>query len=247
MKEFQPKTLKERLMKEKAYDEGYNDGGRVGYEKGFVEGAEKAKDIYKLGEDVRSDLCKAYEIGYSTALEQVEENSARLTERLEKVASEAFDAGYDYAVVQYEQYEQYEQEDSGFSQCFYTESEQELDTVISSLFKDKIAEEKGCAVGEDLDEHKYPHYFKDVRLLDYIDVYMINKLFPSNDDSGAIDHARKKLLVTGNRGGGKSSLEDVIEARDTLNRYLEIEGSNTKPNDECDTGYGTSHWGYHGE
>ena len=204
MKEFQPKTLRECLMKEQAYDEGYQ-----------------------------------------AALVQ-----------LEKVASEAFDAGYDYAVEQFEQYEQseqYEKEDNSFSQCFYTESEQELDTVISSLFKDRVAEEKGEEFSygnddvEDLDEHKYHHYFKDVRLLDYIDVYMINKLFPSNDDSGAIDHARKKLLVTGNRGGGKSSLEDIIEARDTLNRYLEIEGSNTKPDDECDTDYGTSHWGYHGE
>lgn len=81
-----------------------------------------------------------------------------------------------------------------------------------------------CQEAEQKPKRKHSHYFKDVRHLDYIDVYLINKLFPVDDDSDCILHARKKLLVCGGRGGGKSMIKDVTEARDTLNRYLQIEG-----------------------
>ncbi|UGL60992.1 hypothetical protein [Pseudomonas phage vB_PaeS_TUMS_P81] len=57
----------------------------------------------------------------------------------------------------------------------------------------------------------------------FVDVYRINMLFPLGelDPSGALDHARKKLMAPGQRSGGKSLLQDVKEARDTLNRWLE--------------------------
>ncbi|CAZ66202.1 hypothetical protein [Pseudomonas phage LUZ7] len=56
----------------------------------------------------------------------------------------------------------------------------------------------------------------------WLDVYRLNTLFPITcDNSGAIDHARKKLLNLGNRSGGKSVRQDVKEARDSLNRWLE--------------------------
>lgn len=79
------------------------------------------------------------------------------------------------------------------------------------------------AVKED-SERKHSHYFKDVRHLDFVDIYQVCKLFPVDDDSGAIVHARKKLLVAGGRGAGKDMIKDITEARDTLNRYLQIEG-----------------------
>lgn len=69
---------------------------------------------------------------------------------------------------------------------------------------------------------KYPKYFRDVKELDSVDTYEINRLFPVKDDSGAIYHARKKLLIPGSRTGGKSMYEDIREARDTLNRWLEM-------------------------
>ncbi|WQZ52359.1 hypothetical protein FCMLKIFP_00009 [Pseudomonas phage Ka3] len=56
----------------------------------------------------------------------------------------------------------------------------------------------------------------------WLDVYRLNTLFPITcDNSGAIDHARKKLLNLGQRSGGKSVHQDVKEARDSLNRWLE--------------------------
>lgn len=54
-----------------------------------------------------------------------------------------------------------------------------------------------------------------------IDTYRIGALFPVEDPSGRIIHARKKLLVPGVRTGGKSMFKDIKEARDTLTQWLE--------------------------
>jgi hypothetical protein len=70
---------------------------------------------------------------------------------------------------------------------------------------------------------KYKAYHKDVRRLDAIDVYETHRLFAIDDPSGCIQHASKKLLLSGVRTGGKTKLQDIEEARDTLNRWLEME------------------------
>ena len=69
---------------------------------------------------------------------------------------------------------------------------------------------------------KYPEYYKDVSELTELDVYMVHYLFNVQDPSGAIQHASKKLLLSGVRTGGKSQFDDIREARDTLNRWLEM-------------------------
>lgn len=69
---------------------------------------------------------------------------------------------------------------------------------------------------------KYPKYYKDVSKLEALDVYQVHQLFGIDDPSGAIQHASKKLLLSGNRTGGKSKFTDIREARDTLNRWLEM-------------------------
>ena len=69
---------------------------------------------------------------------------------------------------------------------------------------------------------KYPHYYKDVRDYDFMDVYAVHKVFDVQDPSGAIQHASKKLLLSGVRTGGKSARKDIMEARDTLNRWLDL-------------------------
>lgn len=68
----------------------------------------------------------------------------------------------------------------------------------------------------------YPKYYKDVSQLNEVDVYQVHKLFNIQDPSGAIQHASKKLLLSGVRTGGKSQFDDIREARDTLNRWLEM-------------------------
>lgn len=66
----------------------------------------------------------------------------------------------------------------------------------------------------------HPHYHKDVRHLDYIDVYRVCDLFEVTD--AAIAHAVKKLLVAGGRGAGKDKEQDVKEAIDSLIRRQQM-------------------------
>lgn len=69
----------------------------------------------------------------------------------------------------------------------------------------------------------YPKYHKAIpEGITSIDTYLLNKLFPVDDPTGCVLHARKKLLIPGTRTGGKSFYDDIKEARDTLNRWLEI-------------------------
>ncbi|AHX01161.1 hypothetical protein M316_0096 [Nitrincola phage 1M3-16] len=70
----------------------------------------------------------------------------------------------------------------------------------------------------------YPEYYKDVSHLSEIDVYAVHDLFPINDPSGCIQHASKKLLLSGVRTGGKPAWKDIKEARDTLTRKLQLMG-----------------------
>lgn len=64
------------------------------------------------------------------------------------------------------------------------------------------------------------HYYKDVTKYKQLDVYRVLKLFNVTDQN--IGHAVKKLLVPGSRSGGKSFEQDIIDARDSLNRLLDM-------------------------
>ena len=68
-------------------------------------------------------------------------------------------------------------------------------------------------------DNKYPHYFKDVAHLETVDVYRVLSLFKVTEP--CIQHAIKKLLCAGDRGD-KSDIKDITEARDSLNRHLEM-------------------------
>ena len=72
---------------------------------------------------------------------------------------------------------------------------------------------------------QYPQYYKSVGDLTEIDVYAVHYLFDIQDPSGAIQHASKKLLLSGVRTGGKSAYSDIKEARDTLSRWLQLNKS----------------------
>ncbi len=66
----------------------------------------------------------------------------------------------------------------------------------------------------------YEKYFKDVSGFDVVDVYRVHRIFGLNDE--VLCHASKKLLLSGVRTGGKTLEQDVKEARDSLNRWLEM-------------------------
>lgn len=65
----------------------------------------------------------------------------------------------------------------------------------------------------------YSHYFKCVIGLEYIDVYRVLRLFGVTDP--CLQHAIKKLLVSGGRGV-KDAGKDVAEAIVSLQRWQEM-------------------------
>jgi len=69
-------------------------------------------------------------------------------------------------------------------------------------------------------ERKHSHYFKSVEGLKDSDVYRVLQLFNVVDP--CLQHAVKKLLVAGGRGGGKDITRDIQEAIDTLKRWQEM-------------------------
>tara|TARA_R110000803_G_C11875815_1_gene309076 strand:+ start:143 stop:421 length:279 start_codon:yes stop_codon:yes gene_type:complete len=69
-----------------------------------------------------------------------------------------------------------------------------------------------------MSEHR--HYFKNVEHLKEIDVYRVLELFEVTDP--CLAHAIKKLLVAGGRGAGKSRNQDVCEAVESCQRFLQM-------------------------
>lgn len=86
--------------------------------------------------------------------------------------------------------------------------------------------------------NKHPHYHKDVRHLETIDVYRVLALFNVTDP--CIQHAVKKLLVAGGRGAGKDISRDIQEAVDSLNRWQEMQAEDVAPlkklDEQCTVG-----------
>ena len=71
------------------------------------------------------------------------------------------------------------------------------------------------------EQRAHSHYFKDITHLDWLDIYRVCALYITNDPSGALAHAAKKILVAGGRGA-KDIRKDIQEAIDTLQRKLEM-------------------------
>ena len=98
---------------------------------------------------------------------------------------------------------------------------------------------------------KYPHYYKDVKHLETVDVYRVLHLFNVTDP--CLQHAIKKLLVAGGRGA-KDITKDVAEAIVTLQRWQELREEDASLGTTTVAAPGTSaysgHWDgevYHGK
>lgn len=76
---------------------------------------------------------------------------------------------------------------------------------------------------------KYPHYYKDIRHLNIIDIYRFFDLFEVTDP--CIQHSTKKLAVGGKRGA-KDYEKDIKEAMDTLKRWEYMQEENKRGLDD---------------
>ena len=83
---------------------------------------------------------------------------------------------------------------------------------------------------------KHSHYFKLVKHLDYVDIYRVLSLFGVTDP--VLQHAAKKILVAGGRGGGKDISRDVQEAIDALERWKEMRAEDSAATQEVQHGGG---------
>ena len=203
------------------------------YSKGFKKGKEFNKDDQNLN----------YRIGYNDGWHDCEALSELDNKFTDSIQKQAYEEGYDQAiddlieagvigeeeyldddcsdeVCSEECYSEYEfgdagdvgdDEDEEEEYCFYKELEKVLNGKFDLNNKSEYV------------KRKHSHYFKDVRHLDYLDIYQVCKLFEVDDPSHCTQHSIKKLLMSGKRGA-KDKMKDIIEARDTLNRYLQIEG-----------------------
>lgn len=109
-------------------------------------------------------------------------------------------------------------------------TEAELEQAASDVLNDSnnLLDKSGAKkvindimAGQNPKKSKHSHYFKDVSDLDEVDVYRVCDLFEVNDNSGAIQHALKKLLCSGQRGA-KGYRKDLEEARDSIQRKLDL-------------------------
>ena len=200
----------------------YNKALKRAYEDGFKKGKEFNKDDQNLN----------YRIGYNDGWHDCEALSELDNKFTDSIQKQAYEEGYDQAIDDlieagvigeeeyldddcseecYSEYEFGDVEDDEEEYCF----SKELDKILNAAFVLDTKSEGS--------ERKHSHYFKDVRHLDYLDIYQVCKLFEVDDPSHCTQHSIKKLLMSGKRGA-KDKMKDIIEARDTLNRYLQIEG-----------------------
>lgn len=58
-----------------------------------------------------------------------------------------------------------------------------------------------------------------------MDVFAVHRLFEINDFSGCIQQASSKLLLSSDNSTCKPRVQDICDARDILNRWLELNNS----------------------
>lgn len=209
--ELQSKTELERALQEKAWDEGYDQA---------IDDLIEAGVIREGDEDCSDEEYSEYEFG---DVEDDEEEYC-FSKELDKILNGEFTSNINFDGNKKDtgnlgEYNRgYEDGKSRGITLGYNKRDYEYSKPKNQ--NDNLIEN---GEQEILMERKHSHYFKDVRHLDYIDIYQVCKLFEVNDPSHCTQHSIKKLLMSGKRGA-KDKMKDIIEARDTLNRYLQIEG-----------------------
>ena len=202
--------------------EEHNKALKRAYEDGFKKGKELNKDDQNLN----------YRIGYNDGWHDCEASFELGNEFTDSTQGQAYDEGYDQAiddlieagVIGEDEYLDEDYSDEGYSEYEFGDVEDDEEEYCFAKELDRILNGEFELNNKSKDvERKHSHYFKDVRHLDYIDIYQVCKLFEVEDPSHCTQHSIKKLLMSGKRGA-KDKMKDIIEARDTLNRYLQIEG-----------------------
>lgn len=164
------------------------------------------KDKAQINEAVKQNIAnKAFEEGYAQAYSELH---APTTERERQLQEKAWDEGYVSAI---EDYLAQGGEFVGNADCcefgdVYATDDEQLEKELSLV-------------------EKYPHYYKDVRHLNILDIYRFFDLFEVTDP--CLQHSLKKMAVGGKRGA-KDYEKDIKEAMDTLKRWEYMQEENKR-------------------
>lgn len=164
------------------------------------------KDKAQINEAVKQNIAnKAFKEGYAQAYSEI---NAPTTERERQLQEKAWDEGYVSAI------EDYLAQGGDF-----------VGNVGCYEFG-AIDDTDGAQIKKELSlVEKYPHYYKDIRHLNIIDIYRFFDLFNVKDP--CLQHSIKKMAVGGKRGS-KDYEKDIKEAMDTLNRWEYMQDENKR-------------------
>jgi hypothetical protein len=105
------------------------------------------------------------------------------------------------------------------SQEFYFYDEATREFVIT---KDDYIKAKSARDNTAPSKYHVKNIWQNFEFIDFYQMYDMYKLGnPHEVGDSAIEHAWKKITVAGNRSGGKSKLQDLREAVDSLNRAID--------------------------
>lgn len=101
----------------------------------------------------------------------------------------------------------------------------ELDFCASCAQASLLPEFFDTASDTDIDEQlplikRYPDHYRRVGDFEQIDAFAVLQMFNIQDPSGCIQHASRKLLMSGN--APETVYRDIREARDTLTRWIQL-------------------------
>lgn len=205
---------------DKKYKEGYKDGHNDCSEELHSHMSEKELEYKKQG----------FEDGYNTAIKEMSNNQALgedIGEESESISILDFGAiGEGYTRELYSVTEGVDIIDFIKKNFDNIKSFAQVGDVASIEMFDKYNSGRNEQLEKELAlVEKYPHYYKDIRHLNIIDIYRFLDLFGVSDP--CIQHAAKKLSVGGKRGT-KDYEKDVKEAMDTLNRWEYMQEENKR-------------------
>jgi hypothetical protein len=102
---------------------------------------------------------------------------------------------------------------------FFDEDKRQLIITKTDYIKEKSARNKVTASPS---KYHVKNIWQNFEFIDFYQMYDMYKLGnPHEVGDSAIEHAWKKITVAGNRSGGKSKLQDLREAVDSLNRAID--------------------------
>lgn len=228
-----PTTERERQLQEKAWDEGYVSA----IEDYLAQG----------GEFIGNVSC--YEFGAvadweHTPNEETQEAMQEVLDKVEGVWSHKDDEKFVVSCIKDSGDEVWatvisepREDVTGYLKFVYQEGvlgyfnkSKFLNYFNKSKFLNCFVKKEESVVDEQLEKElalveKYPHYYKDIRHLNIIDIYRFFDLFEVTDP--CIQHSLKKMAVGGKRGS-KDYEKDIKEAMDTLSRWEYMQEENKR-------------------